>query len=135
MTRRVSTDLAAIRYRVKGLEAKSIVDVMADTIQVPAALIMHLRGDSIEVLGSSHTSENPYTPGHSELVWNSGLYCERVFRTGAPLLVNNALLDAEWNDNPDVKLRMISYLGLPISWPGQEPFGTICVLGQPRKRV
>ncbi|MPW23643.1 PAS domain S-box protein [Paraburkholderia sp. CNPSo 3157] len=107
---------------------QSIVDVLADIIQVPAALIMRLRGDCIEVLVSSNTSGNPYTPGHSELIWNSGLYCERVLNTQARLLVNNALLDPEWCDNPDVKLRMISYLGLPIFWPDRKPFGTICVL-------
>src|SRR5258708_39218960 len=90
---------------------QSIVDILADLMQVPAALITRLRGDRIEVLISSHTSGNPYTPGHSELVRNSGLYCERVIDTGAPLLVSNALIDPEWMDNPDVKLHMISYLG------------------------
>ena len=30
--------------------------------------------------------------------------------------------------NPDIKLGMISYLGVPISWPDGEIFGTICVL-------
>jgi GAF domain-containing protein len=34
----------------------------------------------------------------------------------------------EWKENPDVKLNMISYFGLPITWPDQNFFGIICVL-------
>jgi GAF domain-containing protein len=48
------------------------------------------------------------------------------------LLVPDALQDDGWNTNPDVKLGMISYLGLPISWPDGEIFGTICVLDSKR---
>lgn len=44
------------------------------------------------------------------------------------LHVPNALEDPEWENNPDVELGMISYLGLPVFWPNDEPFGTICVL-------
>src|SRR5262249_34352892 len=58
----------------------------------------------------------------------SGLYCETVVTKNHELLVPNALLDQAWNNNPDVKLNMISYLGYPIRWPDGEPFGTICVL-------
>src|SRR5260370_35056494 len=34
--------------------------------------------------------------------------------------------------NPDIKRGMISYLGLPISWPNGDIFGTICVLDHKR---
>jgi len=42
--------------------------------------------------------------------------------------VPNALKNKKWKDNPDVKLNMISYYGLPIKWEDDEFFGTICVL-------
>jgi hypothetical protein len=29
---------------------------------------------------------------------------------------------------PDIKLGMISYMGVPVAWPNGEIFGTICVL-------
>ena len=48
--------------------------------------------------------------------------------TRRPLLVPDALQDEDWKSNPDIKLGMISYLGVPISWPDGEIFGTICVL-------
>src|SRR5262249_16658176 len=59
---------------------------------------------------------------------NTGLYCETVMKTRQPLLVPDALSDEAWKPNPDIKLGMISYLGVPITWPDGETFGTICVL-------
>jgi len=35
-------------------------------------------------------------------------------KTKERLLIPNALKDKDWKDIPDVKLGMISYLGLPI---------------------
>lgn len=40
----------------------------------------------------------------------------------------NALIDPDWQQNPDVSLGMISYYGLPLNWPSGEVFGTICIL-------
>ena len=42
--------------------------------------------------------------------------------------VPDALADQEWNANPDIKLGMISYMGVPVVWPNGDIFGTICVL-------
>jgi len=53
---------------------------------------------------------------------NTGLYCETVMRTRQPLLVPDALRDEEWQSNPDIKLGMISYLGVPIVGPDGEVF-------------
>lgn len=107
---------------------QSLVDTMALVLNVPAGLIMRLSGDQIEVLISSRSEGNPYHPGDSEHFLDSGLYCETVIRTQTRLLIPDALADPDWRDNPDVKLGMISYLGLPINLPDGSPFGTICVL-------
>ncbi|MEJ1979010.1 MAG: PAS domain S-box protein [Acetobacteraceae bacterium] len=107
---------------------QDIVDTMAELINVPAGLVMHIAGPDIRVLVASRTAGNPYKPGDSEHLFGSGLYCEAVIKNNDDLLVPNALDDAEWQDNPDVKLNMISYLGFPILWPDKAPFGTICVL-------
>ena len=48
--------------------------------------------------------------------------------TRRELLVPNALKDPLWDKNPDIALGMISYCGLPLTWPTGEIFGTICVL-------
>jgi signal transduction histidine kinase len=105
-----------------------IVDTLAELTHCPAGLIMRIRDDRLEVMISSKTGGNPYHPGESEHYIGSGLYCETVIRTRAPLIVPNALLDPDWKDNPDVPRGMIAYLGLPILWPDKTPFGTICIL-------
>jgi transcriptional regulator with GAF, ATPase, and Fis domain len=107
---------------------QEIVDLLAEMIAIPAALIMRLDDPDIEVFVSSGSQGNPYHPGDREQVWNSGLYCETVIKTQDTLLVPNALTDPDWRANPDVKLGMISYLGFPIALPDGNPFGTLCVL-------
>ena len=107
---------------------QSIVDTMAELVNVPAGLIMQINGADIECLIASRTPGNPYHPGDSEHLFGSGLYCETVINSRNRLLVPNALKDPHWQNNPDVKLNMISYLGFPLLWPDGRPFGTICVL-------
>lgn len=107
---------------------QAIVDLMAEMIGVPAALIMRIVESDIEVFVSSKSPGNPYRPGSRERLVGSGLYCETVVRTKSRLLVPNALADERWRNNPDIKHRMISYLGFPILLPNRKPFGTICVL-------
>jgi signal transduction histidine kinase len=48
--------------------------------------------------------------------------------TRATLLIPDATKDPAWDHNPDIARGMISYLGMPITWPQGEVFGTICVL-------
>ncbi|MFP4532024.1 MAG: GAF domain-containing protein, partial [Desulfobacterales bacterium] len=107
---------------------QEIINIMAQLCEVPVALIMRLRETDIEVFLSSKSEGNPYHPGDKEHFEGSGLYCETVIKSRDKLLVPDALADEYWKDNPDVKLNMISYLGFPIFWPEENPFGTICVL-------
>jgi GAF domain-containing protein len=105
-----------------------IVNLLAELFEIPAALIMRLSYPDIEVFSASSNADNPYHPVDSEHFDGSGLYCETVIKTGKQLLVPDALADENWRNNPDVKLNMISYLGMPIFHPTGKPFGTICVL-------
>jgi GAF domain len=107
---------------------QTIVDIMAELINIPAALIMRLVEADIEVFISSKSEGNPYTPGDKEHCFGSGLYCETVISTQNKLLIPNALNDEKWKNNPDIKFGLISYIGFPIRQPNGQPFGTICVL-------
>jgi len=111
-----------------------VVDLMAEQFNVPAALIMRLAQDDIEVFVASHGADNPYRPGQREPFHQSGLYCETVIKTKSKLLVPNARLDEHWKNNPDIKLTMIAYLGYPIFLPNGDPFGTLCVLDNKANR-
>jgi len=107
---------------------------LAEMFGIPVALIMQYLNPHIEVLVASHSTGNPYHPGDKEVLLGSGLYCETVLRTQEKLLVPDALADEKWKNNPDVKLKMISYLGFPIRLPDKTPFGTICVLDNKANR-
>ena len=110
---------------------KDIVDLLAQIVQVPSALVMKVDPPNIRVLVSSDSKGNPYTLNEAAPL-NTGLYCETVMRTREPLLVPDALADEKWKSNPDVKLGLISYMGFPVAWPDGEIFGTICVLDDKR---
>jgi len=106
---------------------QEMVDLLAEIIQVPSALIMKVEAPNIKVLVASESKGNPWEADEVAPL-NGGTYCETVMETRQPLLVPDALQDDGWKSNPDIALGMISYLGLPISWPDGEIFGTICVL-------
>ena len=106
---------------------QEIVNIIAEIMHVPSALVMKVEPPNIKVFISSESHSNPYE--RNELApLNTGLYCETVMKTRQSLLVPDALHDEEWKSNPDMKLGMISYLGFPVSWPDGQIFGTICVL-------
>ncbi|MBY4677004.1 bifunctional diguanylate cyclase/phosphodiesterase [Marinobacterium arenosum] len=110
---------------------QNTVDLIAKLAKIPASLIMRLQQRSLEVFVSSQSPGNPYRPGALEQL-DSGLYCEAVINDQAELLVADALHDPLWCNNPDIKLGMISYCGLPLNWPNGQPFGTICILDSKR---
>ena len=103
------------------------LDVLADVLEVPAALVMRVWPEQIEVLVASVGEGNPYEE-HEMADLGTGLYCETVMSTRQQLSVANALDDPAWKNNPDVKLNMINYLGVPLLWPDNTIFGTMCVL-------
>ena len=106
---------------------QNIINVVAKLVDVPAGLIMRITKENMEVFLKSTNIDNPY-PQDGKDHLGHGLYCETVISQDKPLYVDNALESVVWEDNPDVKLNMISYYGLPIKWADGEFFGTICVL-------
>jgi C4-dicarboxylate-specific signal transduction histidine kinase len=110
---------------------QEITNLVAELVQVPAALVTRIEPPEISVFVASKSRGNPYQPRARGRL-NTGLYCETVMRTRQFLLVPDARDDDQWRSNPDVKLGMISYLGFPISWPNGDIFGTICVLDHKR---
>jgi len=120
----------------KGLEVNNkLVDswnetlnVIAKVCNVPVALVMKFDAGNISVFSKNEDVNNPYTVGEHEKLQGSGLYCEYVINNQEQLNVSNALKETDWCDNPDLKLNMISYLGLPLSSADGSPFGTLCIL-------
>jgi transcriptional regulator with GAF, ATPase, and Fis domain len=106
---------------------QEIIDLLAEMLHVPSALIMKVEPPNIRVFVRSESEGNPYERDERACL-NTGLYCETVMKTRQLLLVPDALADQEWNANPDIKLGMISYMGVPVAWPNGDIFGAICVL-------
>src|SRR6478736_1961446 len=102
---------------------QEFVNLLAEIMHVPSASIMRVDPPHIKVFVSSTSKGNPCEPG----ALDTGPYCATVMMTGQPLLVPDALDNEIWKANPHVRLGMISYLGVPISWPDGRLFGTICV--------
>ncbi len=107
---------------------QTMLDLLAEYMSVPVALIMRLDHDKITVCVKNNAVSNPYQPGETQVIQESGLYCEEVVRSNAPLFVENAIADPVWQHNPDIEKDMINYLGLPLHWPNGDLFGTLCVL-------
>lgn len=106
---------------------QQVLDLLARIVSIPSALIMRVQAPQIRVFLASRSDGNPYE--EDELAdLGTGLYCETVMSTRQALTVPNALTDPRWDHNPDIKLGMISYMGLPLTWPNDEIFGTICIL-------
>ncbi|MCL1057250.1 GAF domain-containing protein [Shewanella gelidimarina] len=106
---------------------QEMVNLISEISQIPATLIMRTYPKEIEVFISSNTPHNPYQAKERERL-GMGLYCESVITGKKLLTVNDATQDPHWSNNPDIKLGMIAYLGLPLSWPNGDVFGTICML-------
>jgi len=110
-------------------EWQSLLNAAAELFAVPAGLITRVDGKEIEILISSESEGNPYTAGYTTHYPDSGWYCERTLKRRTLFLIQNALRDPEWKDNPAaVGQHIISYVGVPIERPEGGDFGTVCFL-------
>lgn len=100
-------------------------DLLAKIAMTPAARVMRALAHENEVLVASCGST--YRRGEKSPL-RTGRYCEAVMSTRDRVVVTNALKDPNWDHNPEIAQGMISYCGLPLTWPSGEIFGTLCLL-------
>jgi hypothetical protein len=107
------------------------LNLVAESLDVQSCLIMKIHHDNMEIFLKNNNRDNPYEIGCKEKL-GQGLYCETVIGTGEALYVPDARADELWKDNPDAEIGMTSYsyYGLPLYWPDNTVFGTVCVLDQ-----
>jgi len=104
------------------------VDLLAEIVHVPSALIMRAEPPGIKVFISSSPKRKPC----DVVSLDTGFCCETVMKTRQSLLVPDAREDERWKLCPDSDLELISYLGVPIAWPDGQIFGTLCVCDNKR---
>lgn len=113
---------------------QEIVNLVSDLVEVPAALIMRKNSDNMEVIAANNNqADNPYCIGEKEAFCHN-LYCHQVVKTNSPLHISNALKLDKWKDNPDIKLGMVAYYGLPIHLDDGSCFGTFCILDNKERK-
>jgi GAF domain-containing protein len=111
---------------------QNIVNIMADLINIPTALITKADPAFRIVVHSSKPGNSDYKAGYGKELL--GILCEEVLMKKGKLKINNSSEDKRWKEIPDERLGIISYLGFPIIWPDGEVFGTICVLDTKKHR-
>jgi len=123
-----------LRPEIDGVVAakwQNYLDHISESLEVNSCLIMKVHEDAIEVFMKNLNRDNPFQVGKKEKL-GQGLYCESVIGTGEELFVPDARKDKLWDANPDLKLNMISYYGVPLYWLDGRLFGTLCVLDDQR---
>jgi PAS domain S-box-containing protein len=105
---------------------QGIVDIMAEVIDVPYAIISKIDPPHYEIFKINFA--NPKKLKTGDICKLNDVYCEFVFRTNKKLLIPDALLDDHWRNHPEVRQGFLSYLGFPIFLPNGKIFGTICIL-------
>ena len=104
------------------------VDVMARVFGAPAGFIVQYKPEGYQVVISSDQESNPYDAGVI-IPPDTNIFCKKVVEQQEALYVHDAPTERCWDTNPEVANDGFrSYLGLPVSWPTGEPFGTICVM-------
>lgn len=109
-----------------GKKWQNIVNILAQMLDVPSAIITRVKEPYIEVFKAAETQNNPYYNG--ETVKLAKHYCENVIHNKQKLEVNYAPSTEEWKNAPELKYGMVAYFGFPLFWPKGDVFGTICVL-------
>jgi len=112
---------------------QDMTDLITEITGAPVALVMRFSDPSIDVFVASIGTSNPYSPGETQVLNNSGLYCETVIKTQEALFICDALSDERWQASPTFNREMISYLGYPVLLPNGDIYGTLCVLDRVSK--
>ena len=105
---------------------QNVVDIMANILSVPSAIITRVRPPEIEIMKSARAQENPYKSGDKVLMAKH--YCESVITNNRKLQVSFAPKDPSWENAPEIDYGMVAYLGYPVCWSSGHMFGTICAI-------
>lgn len=104
------------------------VNLLAKMYHSPASFLVQYTTAGFQVTVSSDQPSNPY-PAGIVIEPEINIFCKKIVESRQPLYVANALLDSQWDTNPEVHNDGFrSYMGVPVFWPNGEPFGTFCVM-------
>lgn len=104
------------------------VELMSEIYDSACGSIVQFRQQEFNVVVTNQCDKN-FLEVNSTWPWEMQTFCRRIMETKAPLYVNDAAGSSEWSKSHPVESGPVrSYFGLPIMWPDQSLFGTICVI-------
>ena len=107
---------------------QQLANLLADICHAPAGFIVQHTDKGYHVTISSEHDANPYDAG-AVIEPDVNLFCRKIVETNQELYVRHATCMDEWQSNPEVSEDGFnSYLGVPIHWPNENVFGTLCVM-------
>lgn len=107
---------------------QKLVDLMARLYGAACGAVVQLRQGEFNTVAASKNEDN-FIGRDSSWPWDMESFCRRIIETRKGLYVNNALGDKCWSQVEPVSQGPVrSYLGMPIFWPDDTIFGTICVI-------
>ncbi|MEA2084807.1 MAG: sigma 54-interacting transcriptional regulator [Thermodesulfobacteriota bacterium] len=107
-------------------EWRKIVNFAAEIIGVSCAIIRRNDPPDLELVVSSDSIDNQFTPGDRGPA--DTYYCGQVIRSEKNSVISNARKEKKWQMNRDFKRGMVFYMGMPLFWPDGAIYGTISVL-------
>ena len=104
---------------------QNLLEMLVNTAGAKDALLTEYDRPFLNIIKVSSSGKSIFSEG--DRIKLSGHYCQSVVERQKPLEVDNAYLDQDWEEAPELEFGLNSYLGYPISWPTGEVFGTICL--------
>ncbi|MFI9530807.1 SpoIIE family protein phosphatase [Micromonospora rosaria] len=118
--------------RATGLDAvpdavlDRFVGLVARVLAVPVALVS-LVDDVRQFFPGAVGLAAPWQQGRTTPLTHS--FCQRVVRTGQPLVVSDARTDARVCDSPAIEdLRVVAYAGMPLTDETGHVLGSLCAI-------
>ncbi|WEM44510.1 sensor domain-containing diguanylate cyclase (plasmid) [Photobacterium sp. DA100] len=104
------------------------VDLIAQLFNCACGAIVQLRDKEFYTVRSSQNRDNFLKTGDA-WPYEMNSFCRHVIEKGSALYVADPANDPQWSQIPFVKEGPIrSYFGVPIYWPDNSVFGTICAI-------
>lgn len=108
------------------MEFQDIVNVLAETMAVPGALILTNQSANTKVVCANETTGNPYRTG--EIIPGKNIFYDKIAAEKDLFLIADGTKVNSWQDTFPGKKGMVSLLGTGLLWPNNEIFGAICVI-------
>ncbi len=106
------------------------IDLLARLFHSPTVFIAQHTHNGDQILVSSNSNNNPY-PAGGLVPLSTHNFAQEVVNCRKELYIRDIRVEENRDSNPEYhRDGFISFLGLPLFWPGGLPFGSIVVLDQ-----